>query len=107
MANSLSEGFIRQTYTGTDAPHHAMFPINFEGTPTPGESPLLTNKGGDSVDFITGYSEWLDFYRGFFNASTLFGLAEVYAVNPTTEERTFLFGLDMGETGSNAARRPR
>lgn len=101
MTNSLSEGFIRQTYAWGNSVHHAIFPINFAGTPTPGSSPTLTTKSGGTVSFEDGLADLLAVYKRFFNATTIFGLAEIYAVNPTTQERTFIYGLNAALTGSD------
>ena len=100
-SNSLSEGFIRLTYTGVTKPHHIILPINFDGTPTPGVEPNLTTKGGDSIGVEAGLDGFIDVYGNFFNTGVRFGLAEVYAVNPTTEERTFIYAWNVDRTGDD------
>lgn len=101
MANSLSEGFARITYNGATGAHHAIVPINFAGTPVPGVAPSLTTKGATSVGAEVGIGEFLDVYRANFYSTTLFGLVEIYAVDPDTEERTFIYGFDASRAGSS------
>ena len=103
MANSLSEGFARVTYSGLNPPHHAMLPINFDGTPTPGVEPSLTQKDGTNIAASVGILAYLDVFQAMFNNDTLFGLVELYQVDPDTEERTFIYGFDAGVTGSSGA----
>lgn len=99
MANSLSEGFIRGTYTGASGIHHFILPINFDGTPTPGTEPLLTKKGAGTILAEAGLQAFLDVYGTLFNDDTQFGLAEAYTVDPDTEERGFVWGWDMDFLG--------
>lgn len=101
MANSLSEGFARITYTGLSGIHHQMLPVNFSGTPVAGVEPTFTTKIAGTVAAETAISDWLDVFRAAFNTATLFGLVEIYAVNPTTEERTFIYGFDASRAGSS------
>jgi hypothetical protein len=101
MANSLSEGFVRITYTGTAAPHHQIIPINFDGTPTPGTEPSFTTKGAGTKLASVGIGEYLDAYLTYFNDDSQFGLVEVYAVDADTEERTFIWGMDANTTGTS------
>jgi hypothetical protein len=101
--HSLAEGFVRQTYIGANGVHHAMFPINFDSTPTPGTNPNVTTKGGDIIALQGAYADFLDAYRAAFHTDVLFGLAEAYAVDPDTDERTFIYGWDAGALGSSAS----
>jgi len=102
MANSLSEGFIRQTYIGLSGVHHAVFPINFDGTPVAGVEPSFTQKDGGTIAAEAGYAALLSVYLDMFDGDTLFGLVEVYAVDADTEERTFIYGWDANTLGTNA-----
>jgi len=102
MANSLSEGFARITYTGLSGIHHQMLPVNFSGTPVAGTEPTFTTKSAGTVAAEAAIGDWLDVYRAAFNTATLFGLVEIYAVNPTTEERTFIYGFDASRAGASA-----
>lgn len=102
MDTRLSEGFIRQTYKGDSGVHHSIFPINFSGTPTPGTEPILSQKDGTTVSAITGYADFLSHWLKAFDADTLFGLAEAYAVDPETGEGTFIFGWDVADNGAAA-----
>lgn len=99
MANSLSEGFIRGTYTGSSGIHHFILPVNFDGVPTQGTEPLLTQKDAGTILAVAGLQEYLDVYGTLFNDDSLFGLAEAYTVDPDTEERTFIYGWDMDFLG--------
>lgn len=101
--HSLSEGFVRQTYIGANGVHHAMFPINFDGTPTPGVNPNVSTKDTSTVVLQAAYADFLDAYRAAFHTDVLFGLAECYAVNPDTAERTFIYGWDAGAVGASAS----
>jgi hypothetical protein len=101
MANSLSEGFVRITYTGTAAPHHQIVPINFDGTPTAGSEPSFTTKGAGTKLASVGIGEYLDAYLSYFNDDSQFALCEVYAVDPDTEERTFIWGMDLATSGTS------
>lgn len=99
--NSLSEGFIRLTYTGVTKPHHIIIPVNFEGTPTPGTNPDLTRKDGGIIDAEAGLDAFIDVYGNFFNTGVLFGLAEAYTVNAMTEERTFIYAWNANRHGDD------
>lgn len=103
MANSLSEGFVRTTYTGITTVHHAIIPVNFDGTLTPGVQPSVTRKDATTVAIETGFQEFLDAFGEGFNDDTLFGLCEAYSVDPDTEERQFIYGWNANFTGTNAS----
>lgn len=103
MANSLSEGFIRLTYSGPSGIHHAMYPVNYSGTPTPGVEPTLVQKDTTTVGAIAGFADFIAAFGILFNDDTLFGLAEAYTVDPDTEERQYIFGWDVNDNGSNAS----
>lgn len=103
MANSLSEGFARMTYVGDTGVHHLMLPVNYDGTPTAGVEPSLTTKGATSVAAEVGFGEFLDAIEEIHNDSTLYGLVEFYSVNPTTEERTFIYAYNAARTGVTAS----
>lgn len=105
MANSLAEGFVRITYTGTNAPHHAIIPVNYAGTPVAGTMPDVTTKGGGTATVVDAIADFMAVYKAFFNGVTQFGLAEAYTVDPDTEERTFIWGWNIGDTGSSGVGR--
>jgi hypothetical protein len=100
--NSLAEGFARGTYNGSRAPHHLLLPLNYDGVQTPGVAPTVITKGGDSISAVVGFEAFLDVFRPHFNTARLFGLVEFYAVDPDTEERTFLYGYNSGTTGTSS-----
>lgn len=99
MANSLGEGFVRLTYTGSSGIHHAVIPVNFEGTPVAGVEPTFTQKGAGTIEAEQAVADLMAVVTPFYDDTTLFGLAEVYSVNPATEERTFIYGWNVGLTG--------
>lgn len=102
MANSLSEGFVRLTYSNPYGVHHAMFPVNYDGTPTPGTEPTVTLKDATTEGLVTAFAAFMVLYKVMFDSDVLFGLAEAYAVDAETEERTFLYGWNVGIAGTSA-----
>lgn len=101
MANSLAEGFIRQTYSGLSGIHHAVIPVNYAGVPVQGVEPDIVQKDGTEIPAITGFATFLTPYREIFETETLFGLAEAYAVDPDTEERNFLYSWNVAANGTS------
>lgn len=101
MANSLAEGFVRITYSNPWGSHHQILPVNFVGTPTAGVMPSFTTKDDGTVTMLDGMADYLAEFRKWFNDDTVIGLVEAYAVNPTTEERTFIWGYDAGLFGAD------
>lgn len=99
LSSHLAPGFIRLTYSGLFLPHHAILPINFASTPAQGVEPDLLTTDGSTKPFITALSEFLGAFAPSFNSDTNFGLADIYAVNPDTGIRTFIFTTDAGSVG--------
>lgn len=99
LSSHLAPGFIRVRYSGATVPHNQTIPIKFVGTPTPGVLPDLSTSSGGTVDMETAVLAWLLAFRECFAASTTFGFAECYAVDPTTGVRTFIWSMN---TGGNA-----
>lgn len=100
---SLSEGFARVTYTGASGVHHQIVPVNYDGTPVPGVEPTLTKKDATTVSATTGINDFLNEYGKFFPNTTNFGLVEFYTVDATTEERTFIWGLNANLNGTHGS----
>lgn len=100
LSSGLAPGFVRFAYTGSSEPHHAILPILPSGTMTPGNEPSFEQKGGGTLVFTTAMENYLDFYAPMFAPETSFGIAEVYAVDPDTGIRTFIYAIDLAETGS-------
>jgi hypothetical protein len=103
MGNNLAPGFIRYTYSGSDAPHHEITPIIFASDPVPGFEPEFQNHAGLGVFASVAIPDWVNQIKVFFNGGTQFGLAEVYAVDAVTLERTFIWGMNVNISGSNVA----
>ena len=101
MANSLSPGFARISYTGPTGLHHAIVPINLKDGWVQGEEPTIFQKDGTEVPAVTGIGTYITAYAGIFDDGTDFGLVEIYAVDDETEERTFIFAFNSTESGSN------
>ena len=101
MANSIAPGFARVTYTGVTTFHHAMFPINITADPVQGVEPTLIQRDATEIPAVTGIGDFMEVYRGLFDTDVLFGLCEIYAVEPDTGERTFLYAFDLGAAGTN------
>lgn len=99
MANSAAPGFIRQTYVSPQGVHHVQLGINFSSTPTAGVEPQLDQRDATSVAAISGWAAFLAEYRKFFDEDTNFGLAEIYRVDPSTEERFFIYGWNVAAQG--------
>lgn len=99
--NSLSEGFVRITYSGATIPHHAIIPINFAGTPTPGVEPTLSTRSGGTKTVTAGVSEYVTELAKSFGDETIFGLAECYLVDFDDEERHFIYAWTVALNGSS------
>jgi len=102
LSSDLAPGFIRLTYSGTVLPHHMIIPINFDGTPTPGVEPDLQTSSAASTPFTVGL---VDFVTNAlvtqFPATVKFGLADIYKVDATTGERTFIYTHNVDLIGTS------
>ena len=102
LSNALAPGFIRQTYEGTRNPHHQIIPINFADPPTPGVAPMLLNSGGTPVLWSTGLSLYLtSAMQPNLADDVKIGAADIYAVDPVTGVRTFIYTFQTGLIGTN------
>lgn len=100
MANSLAEGFLRLTYSNPFSVHHAIFPVNYAGTPVPGTEPTLTLKDSTTQGAIAAFAEFTALYKVMLDSDVQLGLVEAYAVDADTEERTFLYGWNAALVGT-------
>jgi len=100
MANSQSEGFVRFTYVSTQGVHHGEININFSGVPDQGTEPTLVKKDTTTASATTALAGFFDEYVKFFDEDTNFGNVEIYAVNPDTEERSFIWSYNLNMQGA-------
>lgn len=78
-----------------------IIPINYASTPAQGVAPDLLSTDGSTVGWQTGLSALVAALMPSFNEATKFGLADIYAVEPTTGIRTFIYTADVAEIGSD------
>jgi hypothetical protein len=102
MDTALAPGFARITYNGVTGIHHALFTINLETGWVAGTEPNILTKGGSSVLAETAIGNLMLVWLPFLHTSQQAGLCEIYAVDATTGEGTFVYGFDLAEVGSNA-----
>src|SRR6185295_967917 len=101
LSSKLAPGFIRCTYSGSLLPHHMVIPIKFEGVPTPGVDPTLATSDGSDIGWVAGLTAFITGAMApCYNTATKFGLADIYAVDPTTGIRTFISTTNVGEEGT-------
>lgn len=102
LSSHLAPGFGRLTYSGSRNPHHQIIPINFAGVPTPGVSPELMTSGGTPIDAGGAFVLYCTTaFAPLFATTTKFGAIDLYAVDPTTGVRTFIYAYNMNSIGSN------
>jgi len=102
LSSHLAPGFIRLTYSGEFLPHHMIVPINFASAPAQGVSPDLLTTDSSNVEFVTALGFLVGALAPSFNTATKFGLADIYAVDPVTGIRTFIYTTDVGSAGTDA-----
>lgn len=102
LSSHLAPGFIRATYSGVFLPHHMIIPINFASTPAQGVAPDLLTSSGGTIGWQTGLAALIAALAPSFGVETKFGLADIYAVDPITGIRTFIYTEDVAQTGSDA-----
>lgn len=102
LSSHLAPGFIRLRYSGATIPHNQIIPVKFSGTPSPGAEPNLETSDGGTVAMGLAMTTWLTAFQDCFNADTVFGFAEAYAVDPDTGARSFLWSDNVNMVGSSA-----
>lgn len=102
MDTSLSPGFARITYTGITGVHHAIIPVNVPSTAVGGVEPELTKKDATTQLAGDAITDFVNLWKAVLSTTQHIGLCEVYKVNPTTGEGTFLWGFDLDTNGSNS-----
>jgi len=99
LSSHLAPGFIRLSYSGIFLPHHLILPINFASSPAQGVAPDLLTSSGSTIGWQTGLTAFIAAFAPSFNTTTKFGLADIYAVDPVTGIRTFIYTADMALAG--------
>jgi hypothetical protein len=99
-ANSQSEGYARFTYVSTQGVHHGEININFSGIPEQGAEPTLVKRDTTTAAATAALAGFFDEYVKFFDDDTNFGNVEIYAVDPETEERSFIWSYNLNMQGA-------
>lgn len=100
LSSRLAPGFIRFRYTGVTQPHTGVIPIKFAAAPVPGVNPTLLNTGGTEVLFTVAIADYIaTALVGSFDAATVFGFADIYAVDPVSGVRTFIYTVNLNDLG--------
>ena len=104
LSSALAPGFIRLRYSGVNRPHNQNIPIKFDGVPTPGVDPALETSSGGSAPFSVAILDFVDnVYAKSFSSDTVFGFADIYAVDPITGIRSFIFSTSISEVGDSVS----
>jgi hypothetical protein len=101
MDTALSPGFARMTYDGASGVHHMITPLNIVLPATPGLEPDITPKGGVATGAEAALTGFYTALLEFFGSDQDLGLVEIYTVDDTTGEGTFIYGFNLGLTGTN------
>jgi hypothetical protein len=102
LSSSKAPGFIRLRYQGVTQPHTEEINIKFDEPPIPGSDPVLSQKGGGSITFVAAVNAWVTVLKTAFATGTLFGFADIYAVDPVTGVRTFIYTTTLAEVGTSS-----
>jgi len=103
MDKTLAPGFFRTTYTGVGGIHHALVPVNLDPASVAGLEPDLIPKSGTPVGAVAAISSYINAWGGLLANTQNIGLVEIYKVNASTGEGTFLYGFDYGGAGAGSA----
>lgn len=102
LSSKLAPGFVRITYSGVRNPHHQIICVNFAGTPTPGVSPEVLPTSGTPIDIGSAVLLYLaEAWAPQFPSGVKAGLFDVYAVDPDTGARTFIYAGNGDTVGTN------
>lgn len=102
LSSRLAPGFIRLRYSGSSQPHSQVIPINFASPPVPGVDPTLLTSSLAEVAFTDAILDYVDnVFANQFDSTTNFGFADIYAVDPTTGVRTFIYTTSIEEVGDS------
>lgn len=106
LSSHLAPGFIRFRYTGSVVPHNQIIPIKPASPMTPGVDPVLLTSGATEIPFTTAIQNYWDVaFSDSFNAVTIPGFAEIYAVDPDTGIRQFIYATVVTGPGTAVADR--
>lgn len=101
LSSHLAPGFIRMTYSGLVLPHHMVIPIQFAGLVTPGVTPTIGSSGGTDASWKVALSLFVSTALApCYHTGTKFGLADIYKVDATTGERTFIDTYNVSDEGT-------
>jgi hypothetical protein len=104
MTHKYAPGYVKLRYSGAVQPHTQKFGIKFDGTPTPGVDPMLDTTGGTPVLFSTAIETFIDTAMApQFATNTVFGFADIYAVDPDTGLQQFIYSVNTTNLGTNVA----
>jgi len=67
----------------------------------PGVEPTLKQSGGGETSMTGGVSDLMAAFTESFAPVTVFGFSEIYAVDPTTGIRTFIFAQYLSDVGAS------
>lgn len=102
LSSALAPGFIRLTVQTNNHLHHQIIPVNFDNpNPSPGVSPELLTTDETAIDFLTAINAWAVVLAAQITSDDKIGLADVYKVDATSGERTFLYATDVAMVGTN------
>jgi len=101
LSSALAPGFLRITYSGAILPHHMVIPVLPDVPPVPGAEPSFNTSSDSSKSMTDALGDIMDALEGSFADSTTFGLAEFYAVDPTSGVREFVYAIDINRAGTS------
>jgi hypothetical protein len=101
LDTALSPGFARTTYTGLSGVHHLILPINIDPAAVAGTQPDVTLKNGTTTPVEAVLNDFWEVAAEIMADDQHIGLCEVYKVNATTGEGTFLWGFDLDMVGAS------
>jgi len=102
LSSHLAPGFVRLRYTGVQVPHNQIIPIKPAAPMVPGVEPSFeTTSGGEVLFSVAVQSWWTSAFSFAFADGTVPGFAEVYAVDPDTGIRTFIYAVLLTGTGGS------
>lgn len=102
LSSKLAPGFIRLRYSGTVQPHTQVIPIKPASAMVPGVDPTLLTTSGGEVLFSAAILDYVDSVLAKqFDSTTNFGFADIYAVDPETGIRTFIYTVNIPEVGDS------
>lgn len=103
MDTALAPGFARTTYSGESGVHHAITPLNIDPSAVAGVDPSVTLKDTTSVTASVAMTDFWTQVKELMGDNQTIGLCEIYKVNASTGEGTFLWGFDLAMSGSSGA----